>query len=197
MTVLAQSDDRLGISAERIGDAASLQSWLAGRWAILFSHPADFAQEQMEVDRWVSVLSHSFGERGIAPVALACPGRNAEQGWIGHLAALGQGCAATLALAPAGGPLTELATGALRALIARGGPRFAMIIDSNLRCHRALSYRLPAALPSPLDLIGWAAALRKRNCAAQRPPGIPEASFPHRQDRAKDGRSAIARAARS
>lgn len=163
MTVLAQPDDRLEISAERIGDAASLRSWLAGRWGILFSHPADFTQEQMETDRWVSVLSRSFGERDIAPVALARPGRDLGQGWIGDLAAVGQRRAATLVLEPSAGPLADPATGALRALIARGGPRFAMIIDSNLRCRRALHYRPPAELPSPLEIIGWAVALRKRD----------------------------------
>lgn len=163
MTVLARSDDRLEISAERLGDAASLRSWLEDRWAILFSHPADFTQEQMEMDRWVCVLGRSFGERGVAPVALARAGRNPEQGWLGRLAALGQHRAAALALEPPAVPSADLATRALRALIARNGPQFAMIIDSNLRCHRALSYRLPAELPSPLELLGWAVALRKRD----------------------------------
>lgn len=172
MTVFARPDDRLEISAERISDAASLRTWLADRWAILFSHPADFTQEQMEMDRWVSVLDRSFRERDVAPVALTRAGRSLEDGWIGRLAAFGQGCAAALALDAPTGPLTDLATGALRALIARGGPRFAMIIDSDLRCHRALIYRLPAELPSPLELIGWAVALRRREQVGGRPQEI-------------------------
>jgi hypothetical protein len=138
MTTFARPDNRLEISAEQLSDAASLRAWLADRWAILFSHPADFSQEEMEMDRWVNVLSRSFGGHDIAPVTLARAG---------------------------GRPLADLATGALRALIARCGPRFALIIDSDLRCRRALTYRVPAELPSPLELIGWAVALRKRDCA--------------------------------
>lgn len=172
MTVFARPDDRLEISAERISDAASLRSWLADRWAILFSHPADFTQEQMEMDRWVSVLNRSFGGRDVAPVVLARAGRSPEHGWIGRLATFGQGCAAALALDAPTGPLADLATGALRALIARSGPRFAIITDSDLRCRRALTYRLPAELPSPLELIGWAVALRRREQVGQRPHDV-------------------------
>lgn len=129
----------------------------------------------MEMDRWVCVLGRSFGERGVAPVALARTGRSPEQGWLGRLAALGQHRAAALALEPPAVPLADLATGTLRALIARSGPRFAMIIDSNLRCNRTLSYRLPAELPSPLELIGWAVALRKRDwSSSRRSGGAPE-----------------------
>jgi hypothetical protein len=36
-----------------------------------------------------------------------------------------------------------------------------MIIDPDLGCRRTLRYRPPGEPPSPLDLIGWAVALRK------------------------------------
>jgi hypothetical protein len=166
----------LEISAERITGAASLRSWLAGRWAIVFSHPADFTQEQLEMDRWISVLGRSFHERGVTAVALAHADRADEQGWLGRLAVLDPGCTATLALEPAAGPgrLADFATAALRAQIARGGPRFAMIIDSNLRGRRALAYHSTSELPSPLELIGWAVALRKRNRADGERHGAPK-----------------------
>ena len=180
MTVFALPDNRLESCATRVSDAASLRAWLMDRWAILLSHPEDFAQEQLEVDRWISVLDHSFQARGVAPVALARPGRELEQGWLSRLAALDHGAAAVLALEPSSGTLTDLATGALRALIARGGSRFAMIIDPRLRCRRALSYRLPVELPSPLDLIGWAVALRKRDHAEDSRCRTPEPSLPGR-----------------
>lgn len=175
MTTVALPNSRLRVYARRLYDPSSLRAWLAERWAVLFSHADDFAQEQMEMDRWVSILSRSFCGRGVAPVALASDGREPDQGWLGRLAALDHGCAAVLALdSPPPGALADPSADALRAQITRCGPRFAMIVDSNLRCRRALSYRLPGELPSPLDLIGWAAALRKRDSAAQVMRGTPE-----------------------
>jgi hypothetical protein len=159
MTVLALSGGGLEACARRIADPTALGAWLADRWAILFSHPEDFAQEQLEIDRWVNVLSRSFDTRRVVPVALARAG--SERGWLGDLAALDSGSAATLSLDARPGTPTNLSAAALRAQVARSGPRFAMVLDSSLRCRRTLSYRLPAELPSPLDLIGWAVALRK------------------------------------
>lgn len=177
MTITALPDSRLQINPRRLRDPDSLQMWLAQRWAILFSHPHDFAQEQMEMDRWVSVLSRSFCERGVAPVALATDEREPEQGWLGALAGLDPGCAAVLSLdPPAAATAAQTVVGAFRARIARCGPRFAMILDADLRCRRALSYRLPAELPSPLDLIGWAVALRKRDRAEELRRGMPDSS---------------------
>jgi hypothetical protein len=161
MTIVALPDE---ISAERVCGRVSLRTWLAERWAVLFSHPQDFVQEQLEMDRWMSVLSRSFSGHDVAPVALARTGRNAAESCLGRLAALGGELAAVLALdPPLPGLLADPSAGALRAEIAHSGPRFAMIIDPNLRCRRVLSYRLAAELPSPLDIIGWAVALRKRD----------------------------------
>jgi hypothetical protein len=163
MTMLACAESRLKTSRTRVCDIALLGASLAPRWAILFSHPDDFAQEQMEMDRWITVLAHSFSARGIVPVALARPQSNAEQGWLWRLAALDGDSAAILTLDDPSAALADISGGALCAQIARSGPRFAMILDSSLRCRRTLSYRLPAELPSPLELIGWAVALRKRD----------------------------------
>jgi hypothetical protein len=166
MTTLALAGDRLEICARRLSGGMSLRAWLAGRWSILFSHPEDFAQEQLEMDRWISILSQGFRARGVAAVALLRAGRDPEEGWLGRLAALNRDCAATLCLdLPQPAALADFAAGALHADIARSGPRFAMIIDSDVRCRRTLRYRPPAELPSPLDLIGWAVAQRKRDHA--------------------------------
>ena len=164
MTIVTLPDNRPYGFPKLICDATSLRLLLAGRWAIFFSHPDDFAQEQLETDRWVSVLNHSFRSRGVVPVALAAAAPAMEQGWLSRLAALDGKSAIGLTLdSPALGTVADLSAGALRADIARCGPRFAMVVDSNLRCRRALTYRPAADLPSPLDLIGWAVALRKRD----------------------------------
>lgn len=165
--VMAPPDSRLHVAPRQLCDAPALRMRLAGRWALLFSHPDDFAQEQLEMDRWVSVVSRSFVDLGLLPVALARPGAHPEPGWLDRVAALDAGSTAVLMLdPPAPGTVADFAANALRAEIARSGPRFAMIIDSKLRCRRLLSYRLRAGLPSPLDLIGWAAALRRRDGSA-------------------------------
>jgi hypothetical protein len=170
MTTLALAGERLEIHARWLTGGLSLRAWLAGRWAILFSHPEDFAQEHLEVDRWISVLSQGFSARGVAALALDRPTRAPEDGWLGPLAALSRDCAATLSLdLPQPAAAADFAAGALRADIAHSGPRFAMIIDAEMRCRRTLRYRLPGELPSPLELIGWAVALRKRDHTRQRP----------------------------
>ena len=149
------------------------------------------------MDRWISVLSRSFVAHGVIPMALAVAGRDPEQSWLGRLVALSRESAEVLTLdpSPPGAP-ADLAAAALRTLIARSGPRFAMIIDSSLRCRRTLDYRLPAELPSPLDLIGWAVALRKRNGAECGPRANPEPWLPELPGRARSTRYAFAQAGR-
>jgi hypothetical protein len=171
MTTLALAD-RLGISGQHASGVTSLRAWLAGRWAILFSHPEDFAQEQLEMDRWICVLARSLSGHDVAAVALARTVPGTAESCLGQLAALGGEFAAVLELdPPSPAPLADLSAGALRSHIARSGPRFAMIVDASTRCRRVLSYQVPAELPSPLDLIGWAVALRKRDDAGRRRGG--------------------------
>jgi hypothetical protein len=195
MTILALPDE---ISAQRVSGRISLRTWLAGRWAVLFSHPQDFVQEQLEMDRWLSVFNRSLSDHDVAAVGLARAGHNTGESRLGRLAALGGEFAAVLALdPPLPGLLANLSAGALRAEIARSGSRFAMIIDPNLRCRRVLSYHLPAELPSPLDLIGWAVALRKRDEAAKRPGNeATESEWPVISDRQRGARRAATCAGR-
>src|SRR6185312_14293599 len=102
-------------------DKGSLRTWLAGRWGILFSNPGDFAQEQLEMDRWITVLAHSFGARDVAPVALARPVPDLDQDWLRQLAAIDSGSAAVLALDAAPGPAADFSARALRPQIAPSG----------------------------------------------------------------------------
>lgn len=167
MTSVAMPAGRPRISAQRTCDATSLRAWLAGRWAILFSHPDDFVQEQLEMDRWLSIVNRSFAQQDVAAVAVARPGHEREQSWLDRLAESGPDSAAALTLdAPRPGALADLAVGALRAQVTRHGPRCVLIVDAHLRCRRALGYRPTDELPSPLELIGWTATLRKRDRVA-------------------------------
>lgn len=139
----------------------SLREWLGGHWVILFSHPGDFDQEQLERDRWIRVLERGFSEHAVRPLGLAKYGGNAHAASLGWLDELGEGCAARLSTAmPPEDARHDFPANTLRAQILHGGARFAMIIDSDLRCRRMVSYRAATGLPSPLELLGWAVALR-------------------------------------
>lgn len=162
MTTLVFPESR---SDALIGSAAmiSLRGWLSGRWAILFSHPGDFDQGQLERDRWLAVVSRSFSTHGLRALALARYGYDARGTADDWLAQLGGGCAAVLSTAPpATGAVLDFRAATLRAQIARSGPRFAMIIDAGLCCRRTMHYRAAVDLPSPIELAGWAVALRNR-----------------------------------
>ncbi len=123
------------------------------------------------MDRWISILSRGFRAQGVAAAALCPADGEPQESWLGRLAALTPEYAATLSLdLPPPAVLTDFVAGALRADIVCGCPRFAMIIDSDARCRRTLRYRLPGELPSPLELIGWAVAQRKRDHAQRITP---------------------------
>lgn len=154
----SQSDGSLGPTSN-----LSLRQWLGECWAILFSHPGDFDQEQLERDRWLSVLSRTFDEHGVRAVALARDADDAQAASLGWLAALSDGAAAVLSTAaPAQGSLGDFRACPLGPQVSRGGTRFAMVIDPDLRCRRLARYHSPVDLPSPIELVGWAVALRDR-----------------------------------
>lgn len=192
MTALAFPESRLESPRKRVCNTNLLRASLAPRWAVLFSHPEDFAQEQLESDRWLSVLARSFKARGVLPVAVARPGSDPEQGWLGQLAALDGESVAVLTLDDSSIALAELSESALRAQIARSGPRFALILDSSLRCRRTLSYSSPVDLPSPLELIGWAVALRQRENGEGGPSEATRYPVPIRPASARGARYAFA-----
>lgn len=162
MTTLVFPESRSNASKE-FPPTVALREWLGEHWGILFSHPADFDQEQLERDRWLSVLRRSFSTHEVRAVALARDDWDARERSHGWLAELGDGCAAALATdPPTEGALLDFRSSTLRAEIVRSGPRFAIIVDSDLRCRRTLRYRVPVDLPSPIELVGWAVALRER-----------------------------------
>jgi hypothetical protein len=147
------------------GAPPALRTWLAGDWALLFSHPGDFVSCELESDRWLAVLQKTFAGARIRPLELAMRGGDGRS-WISDLSG-----ADDLALfdpqASRAHPY-DLKAYALRAQIsALGRRRFVMIVDDTLCNRRTFAYSALAEVPSPLEFIGWAAAARAKRAAAE------------------------------
>ena len=165
--------------------APSLRTWLSEGWAILFSHPDDFVSYDLEMDRWLVITRRAFAERRIQPLALASRTLDPERSWVTHVS----GDHRTVLLDGAQqhfGPV-DLQTPVLREAIEQSDRRFVMIIDSTLRIQRTFTYQALSNLPSPLELLGWAEALRAKQttqstrCLHSRPrPRRPRPTFVHR-----------------
>ena len=158
--------------------AVELRRWLRGRWALLFSHPDDFAAYGFESDRWLVHVEEAFAATDIRPLALA--GRH-ETGWVTSVG----GCTTSLALDeiqryPV---VRDSREEALRSAAFEPATRFVMTLDAGLRLRRTFVYTQQDRLPSPMDLAVIAKGLRdgvmpqgqrKRSGAARgNPAGIP------------------------
>jgi hypothetical protein len=146
----------------------SLRTWLCECWAIIFSHPEDFVPCDLEMDRWLVVVRHAFSEHGIRPLALASRALDLDRSWVARLS--GDTCAVMLEDAVRQhSSAIDLQARILREDIASSGQRFVMIIDGALRKHRTFTYSARLDLPSPLEFLGWADALRGRQATAVAP----------------------------
>jgi hypothetical protein len=139
----------------------SLRAWLEGDWAIIFSHPDDFVRYDLEMDRWLVVTQRAFAARRIRPIALDSPSLDPATSWVTQV--IGDSRAVLLEdpTQQHFGPV-DLATPALRAALEISGRRFVMIIDGELRQQKTFSYDALSGLPSPLEFLGWAEALRAK-----------------------------------
>jgi hypothetical protein len=144
-----------------------LRQWLADSWALIFSHPGDFVRCELEMDRWLSVMQHTFVSCRIKPLELpAAPGAAPSGSWVGEA---GGDARSVALLDPQETRLTvrDLRAHALQEEItALGRRRFVMIVDDALRSRRTFAYSALAEIPSPLEFAGWAAAARARDRGA-------------------------------
>ncbi|HEY7642496.1 MAG TPA: hypothetical protein VH814_22375 [Steroidobacteraceae bacterium] len=163
-------------AAEGPLSALALRRWLHGRWALLFSHPDDFAAYGFESDRWLVHVEEAFAATDIRPLALV--GRH-ETGWV---TAVG-GSTTTLALDeiqryPVARDSREET---LRSAAFEASARFVMTLDAALRLRRTFVYTRPDRLPSPMDLAVLAQEAREgarkasayRHGAGRNTPAIP------------------------
>jgi hypothetical protein len=152
--------------------AVALRRWLHGRWALLFSHPDDFAAYGFESDRWLVHVQEAFAATDIRPLALA---GDHEAGWVTEVG----GCTTSLALDeiqryPVARASREEA---LRIAAFEPATRFVMTLDAALRLRRTFVYTKSDRVPSPMDLAVLAKGLREgamtRHRAGRSTPAIP------------------------
>lgn len=115
--------------------SSELRRWLRRDWALVFSHPEDFASYGFEADRWIAHVEEAFKAHRIRAVALS---RHPDYSWVTQI----EGRAAAIDLKV--GPTT----------------RFVAIVDGSLRVQRTFAYEPHDRLPSLLDLPAVAAAQR-------------------------------------
>jgi hypothetical protein len=149
-------------SAAATAETVSLRAWLREGWAVLFSHPHDFVRCELEMDRWLAVVQRAFAGKRMRPLALASRAAGVVGGWIAEVS--GDWRHVLLSEPPRrAGRSVDLRSCALRAqLESLGQQRFVMVIDEALYSRRTFSYRTLAEVPSPLEFLGWADAVRSR-----------------------------------
>jgi hypothetical protein len=138
--------------------ARSLHSWLAGDWALLFSHAADFAQCDFEADRWLVLLEQAFTRARIRPVQLSSDASTSPHSWIEEMN--GRSAQLHLTHTRSWPHIIDFHARALRDAIAQIDARFVMMIDENLRPRRTFTYTSASNLPSIFDFVATAVRAR-------------------------------------
>jgi alkyl hydroperoxide reductase subunit AhpC len=119
-----------------------LRKWLRGRWALVFSHPDDFANYGFEADRWIDQVKEAFAADSIAAVAISTGTPGDHAGWI----------------AAVGGCFISQRTFDSIAFGYGEGRRFVMVLDDALQLRRTFLYSGTDRVPSPIGLAAWARA---------------------------------------
>src|SRR5450755_3722323 len=116
-----------------------LRDWLAGDWALLFSHPADFQDQGLESDRWLEILRDEFRARAVRPIACRRPAGVPDGSWVGELI-----CDHRLlrleSVSGAQDGVIDMAARNLRHDILELPPRFVLIVDASLQRRGVLKY---------------------------------------------------------
>ncbi|MGB6452618.1 MAG: hypothetical protein WBE92_17855 [Steroidobacteraceae bacterium] len=161
--------------ADLVGSALSLSEWLKGDWAVLYSHPDDFVRCEFELDRWVALARPAFAASRIRPLAVAKPRRPLDCGWVTELT----GDARALRLydpARRRPDSPDFFARRLQEDIESMAQRFVMVVDASLRRRKTYAYDAQDRLPSPLNFVRWAAALRDTP-VPQGPPADPDTGY--------------------
>jgi hypothetical protein len=168
-------------ATEAAAASISLRAWLREGWAVLFSHPNDFVRCELEMDRWLALIQRAFAGKRIQPLALASRAASAVGSWIAEVS--GDRRHVLLSTPPRRAERAfDLRSCALRAQIeSLGQQRFVMVVDDGLYSRRTFSYGTLAEVPSPLEFLGWADAVRTRQPLYGALTDAGRASWSHRR----------------
>jgi alkyl hydroperoxide reductase subunit AhpC len=139
-----------------------LGSWLGRRWGMLFSHPDDFVQCDLELDRWITLARRTFDLNGVYPVALAMSDQRLDAGWVTQLTGDTRGIWLSTPNAPDDEQQNgrHLKADILQVRLHSSRRRVVVIIDSNMKRRWSHTYDFPSSVPSPLELAHLAGVLR-------------------------------------
>ncbi len=139
---------------------ATLRDWLQGRWALLFSHPHDFASYGFEMDRWIVHVQETFAAARVSALALA-KGDDLEGTWVEVIG--GAQLAIRWSDAHRIGGVMQARERTLVSTVINQQSRFVLIADESLRPRRTYAYSACDRLASPIELAWMAQRLRERS----------------------------------
>lgn len=138
----------------------ALHDWLQGHWAMLFSHPDDFAPHASTPHGFMACLADEFRRARTKPLALIQRlQQSVPTSWLHH--ATSDRSLIVVRHAPAA-QVVDFAARVLELKIAQLTQPFVLILDHAGRCRSTISYRPRRIdrLRTVQDLLGVAAALR-------------------------------------
>lgn len=131
-----------------LSPTGQLRDWLCDRWALLFSHPGDFADYGFEADRWLVYLQDTFASLQLRTIGV---GYGDESSWLAQLGGR---------FLP-GYEVDDLVP-QLRGRKQNAREHFVVILDGEARARRTFLYQPGSDTPSIIGLAQMAARLCER-----------------------------------
>lgn len=130
--------DQTDVTTFATDSRVSLREWLAGKWAVLFSHPEDFAPHPSTPSGFITMLADDFAACRVRPVTLGNNARTTPS-WLDYAGA--DNTKIVVAVGDSDGRVVDLGEHTLARKIARLATPFVMVIDANARCRSTITYR--------------------------------------------------------